>query len=200
MADFMRYLPLGQRDRGPELDVSSDWRDEVADVIDRTAVALDAAELDDAAGTRIADRFLSGTGTRRHPVPEHADPPAAAASASPDAPASPSDRLRAYAVAIRLGRPAPVSLLARAVAAYLLLAREVDAAPALPDRTSGAVALYLAAKAPAPIRAVISGHALRALDAEWDFGRGPVLEQQAIPMLEFLLGRGIEAPVAHHPR
>ena len=91
---------------------------------------------------------------------------------------------------------------ARAVAAYLLLARDVGAAPALPERTSGAVALYLAAKAPTPIRAVISGHALRASDADWEFGHGPVLEQQAIPMIEFLLGRGTTAPrrATDHPR
>ena len=43
MADFMRYLPLSQGDRARESDVSSDWRDATADVIDRAAVLLEAA-------------------------------------------------------------------------------------------------------------------------------------------------------------
>jgi hypothetical protein len=188
VADFMRYLPLSQGDRGRESDVSSDWRDATADVIDRAAVLLDAADLDAATGARLAERFVESASTRRHPEPERpSDDDSAPAAAS-------ADRLRAFAVAIRLGRPARVSLLSRAVAAHLLLATEVGAEPAVPERTSGAVALYLAAKAPTPIRAVISGHTLRASDADWEFGHGPVLEQPAIPMLEFLLGRGLEAP------
>lgn len=197
MADFMRYLPLSQGDHGRESDVSSDWRDAAADVIDRAAVTLEAAELDEEAGARLAERFLESVSTRRHPAPGQAAAPdtGAGASEQPAAGArTPADRLRAFAVAIRLGRPVRVGLLSRAVAAHLQLAREVGAAPVLPERTSGAVALYLAAKAPTPIRAVISGHTLRASDAEWEFGHGPVLEQPAIPMLEFLLGRSLEAP------
>ena len=91
-------------------------------------------------------------------------------------------------------------VLSRAVAAYLTLAREIGATPMLAPRTSGAVALYLAAKAPTPIRAVIGGHSLRARDADWDFGRGPVLEADAVPMLEFLLGRSDTAPRPAPPR
>jgi hypothetical protein len=168
--------------------VSSDWRDATADVIDRAAALLEAADLDAATGDRLAERFVESVSTRRHPEPDRpSDDGSASAAAS-------ADRLRAFAVAVRLGRPARVSLLSRAVAAHLLLATEVGAEPAVPERTSGAVALYLAAKAPTPIRAVISGHTLRASDADWEFGHGPVLEQPAIPMLEFLLGRGLEAP------
>ncbi|MEF3402451.1 hypothetical protein [Agromyces sp. CCNWLW203] len=191
MADFMRYLPLSQGDRGRESDVSSDWRDATADVIDRSASLLDAADLDTATGDRLAAAFAASVRRRRHPEPERPadDDQTAAAPREPAA-----DRLRAFAVAIRLGQPARVSLLSRAVAAHLLLAHEIGAEPALPERTSGAVALYLAAKAPTPIRAVISGHTLRASDADWEFGHGPMLEQPAIPMLEFLLGRGLEAP------
>ena len=185
----MRYLPLSQGDRGRESDVSSDWRDATADVIDRAADLLEVADLDAPTGDRLAERFVESVSTRRHPAPGRSTDDDAA-SASPSAP----ERLRAFAVAIRLGRPARVSLLSRAVAAHLLLAHEIGAEPALPERTSGAVALYLAAKAPTPIRAVISGHTLRASDADWEFGHGPVLEQPAIPMLEFLLGRGLEAP------
>ena len=197
MADFMRYLPLSQGDRGRESDVSSDWRDAAADVIDRAAALLEAAELDASTGGRLAERFVESVRTRRHPEPGRptdADSAPVASAEPAAASAAAADRLRAFAVAIRLGRPARVSLLSRAVAAHLLLAREIGAEPSVPERTSGAVALYLAAKAPTPIRAVISGHTLRASDADWEFGHGPVLEQPAIAMLEFLLGRGLEAP------
>ena len=106
MADFMRYLPLSQGDRARESDVSSDWRDATADVIDRAAVLLEAAELDDEAGTRLAEGFLESVSTRRHPAP---GPTTASDTATPDsahpAAASPADRLRAFAVSIRLGRP-----------------------------------------------------------------------------------------------
>ena len=41
---------------------------------------------------------------------------------------------------------------------------------------------------------MISGHALRATDADWQFGRGPVLEATASELLEFLGGRSLIAP------
>ena len=66
--------------------------------------------------------------------------------------------------------------------------------PQLPKRASGAVALGRAAAAPTEIRAVIFGHSLRATDADWEFGRGPVLEATAAELLEFLGGRSLNAP------
>lgn len=56
--------------------------------------------------------------------------------------------------------------------------------------TSGAVALARAVSAPLPIRAVIADRTLRASDAEWEFGRGPVLEGTARELVLFLYGRG----------
>ena len=102
----------------------------------------------------------------------------------------------------RSGRPRTVKLaeLDRAVYAYLDLAARLGLPPQLPERASGAVALGRAAAAPTEIRAVISGHALRATDAGWEFGRGPVLEAAAAELLEFLGGRSRIAPRrAPHP-
>jgi hypothetical protein len=100
------------------------------------------------------------------------------------------------------GKPRVVKLaeLDRAVYAYLDLAARLGLPPQLPERAGGAVALGRAAAAPTEIRAVISGHALRATDAGWEFGRGPVLEATAAEMLEFLGGRSLTAPRrAPHP-
>ncbi|MCD2443204.1 hypothetical protein LQ757_13050 [Agromyces sp. SYSU K20354] len=222
MADFMHDLPLSWRPRRDESDVTGDWRDAVAEILDVAATQLDAAEVGDATREWLATDFLRAASSRRlkfaeaepesetEPEPEPSPEPAAAHDADAGRPAQgptaqgptaqgpvaapPADRLRAAAVMSRNARAVPVRVLARVVAAYLVLAREIDAAPTIASRTSGAVALYLAAKAPTPIRAVINGHTLRARDADWDFGRGPVLEADAVPMLEFLLGRSDSAP------
>ena len=213
MGDFMRNLPLSWRERVDESDVTSDWRDAVADVIDRAAAQLDeASDVGDATREWLVGDFLRSASPRRlereqeaAPTPDTAaadevagadEPGAAHEGGEPGPPSGSTDRLRAFAVATRSGRAAPVRVLSKTVAAYLELARELGAIPLLPPRTSGAVALYLAAKAPTPIRAVIKGHTLRARDADWAFGRGPVLEDDAVPMLEFLLGRSEHAPAA----
>jgi hypothetical protein len=122
---------------------------------------------------------------------------AAALAAHPDAAAGdafdaafPAPRLR------RDGSTRPVKLaeLDRAVYAYLELCERIGVVPAVPTRAGGAVALGRAASAPAEIRAVIAGHALRATDADWEFGRGPVLEDTAAALLAFLGGRSLRAP------
>ena len=46
------------------------------------------------------------------------------------------------------------------------------------------------------IRAVISGHTLRATDAGWEFGHGSPLVDTAAGLLRFLTGIGTVAP---HP-
>ncbi|TXK19416.1 hypothetical protein [Homoserinibacter sp. GY 40078] len=113
----------------------------------------------------------------------HPDPAAADAFDAALRPARPT----------RSGRPRAVKLaeLDRAVYAYLELCRRIGVAPRLPERAAGAVALGRAARATVEIRAVIGGHALRATDAEWSFGRGPMLEAPAAELLEFLAGTGV---------
>lgn len=125
----------------------------------------------------------------------HPDPDAAEAFEAAFRPARPPRPSRS-------GRPRTVKLaeLDRAVYAYLDLVARLDQRPQLPERASGAVALGRAAAAPTEIRAVIAGHALRATDAGWEFGRGPVLEATAAELLEFLGGRSLVAPHPESPR
>lgn len=91
-------------------------------------------------------------------------------------------------------RRAPLRDLDRAVYSYLALCARLGAEPVLSPRASGAVALGRAASAPTPIRAVIAGHTLRASDAGWSFGAGPLLEATAVELLLFLGGRSLDAP------
>ncbi len=93
-------------------------------------------------------------------------------------------------------RPTRLAELDRAVYAYLELCERIGVEPHVPPRAAGAVALGRAAAAPTEIRAVIAGHSLRATDADWSFGRGPVLEDTAAALLAFLGGRSLRAP---HP-
>jgi hypothetical protein len=185
MADFMHELPLSWHDQPDESDVTSDWRAAAGDVIGRAAALLDTAEVGEVTRAWLATDFAQAARPRRRGF--------RTAPADDELDGSPAS-MRALAQDVRTGRASSVRVLARAVAAYLGLARELGAVADLPPRTSGAVALYLAAKAPTPIRAVISGHTLRARDAGWAFGRGPVLEDDAVPMVEFLLGRSDFAP------
>jgi hypothetical protein len=104
------------------------------------------------------------------------------------------DELESLAATAAKKRTVSARTLTAAVLAYLSFARAAGIEPTLAPRTSGAVALVLAAKAPTPIRAVIGGHALRAVDAGWEFGRGPVLEAPAVELVEFLAGRSLVAP------
>lgn len=91
-------------------------------------------------------------------------------------------------------RRVPLRELDRAVYAYLTLCTRIGVPPQLPERAGGAVALGRAASAPTEIRAVIAGHTLRATDADWSFGRGPVLEDTTPELLAFLAGQSLRAP------
>ena len=55
----------------------------------------------------------------------------------------------------------------------------------------------MATSAPLERRAVVAGHAIRATDADWEFGRGPVLEGTQLEIVRFLLGLSDVAP--HRP-
>lgn len=171
----MRYLPLSHGERADESGVHSDRRSEYAEVLEQTAIVIEAAPT-----VRIDERDLARVAPR---------------GAQPAAEREPAAQLRGFAQIARSGpRKIPVRLLSRAVLLYLEVVRQTSFPPTLAPGTSGAVALHLAATAPTEIRAVIRGHALRAPDAGWEFGRGPVLEAPAIEMIEFLGGRSLTAP------
>lgn len=174
MNDIMRYLPLSQGDRPDESAVHSDRRTEYAEVLEQAAVVIDTEP-----SVHLADRDLERVVPRGAPPTE----------------SEPATRLRSLAHFARTGpRKIPVRLLSHAVLLYLTAVRQSTLTPTLAPITSGAVALHLAATAPTEIRAVIKGHALRATDAGWEFGRGPVLEATAVEMVEFLGGRSLIAP------
>ncbi|MEO6826574.1 MAG: maleylpyruvate isomerase family mycothiol-dependent enzyme [Microbacteriaceae bacterium] len=60
---------------------------------------------------------------------------------------------------------------------------------AIDAETTGAVATTRARLAPAPLRAVLNARTLRAQDAGWRIGRGPVIEGTAQAIVLFLFGR-----------
>ncbi|WP_243074449.1 hypothetical protein [Microbacterium sp. SS28] len=170
MPDFARFLPLSNRPKADEDAVTSDRRRPLAAVVAEAARLLDAAESTDAASF-VRAAGLSDLGAIDDSV-----------------------NLYAAAATIATGRKRSTKALARAVRALLLLARELGAEPRIDPMTLGIVALYGATSASLERRAVIQGHALKATDADWEFGRGPVLEGTALEIAGFLLAVTDVAP------
>ncbi|WP_136708758.1 hypothetical protein [Agromyces sp. H66] len=210
MADFARYLPLSQRPRADERDVTSDRRAPTAAVLREIARALRAvgepgwtAPTDDG-GTVAAVVEHLVAGFDRRPVRRtldaaqralgmQADPHAPAVT--PDAPTRAAFALESRATHITDRRqPTRLVELDDAVVAAVLVGDALGADLAVPALASGAVALRRAAAAPTPIRAVISGHSLHATDAGWTIGHGPALAGTARELIRFLAGIGDAAP------
>lgn len=175
MVDFSRFLPLSNRPSGDESGVTSDRSEAIAAVIEEAArlVAAAPADADDA----LATRFARSAGVS----------------------ATPEDDVDARGLAelaheVRRGRRQRTAALARAVRALLVLADETGGTPRIADLTLGTVALYAATTASFDRRAVVAGHALRATDMDWQFGRGPVLEAPGLEIVRFLLGLSDVAP------
>jgi hypothetical protein len=176
MADFGRFLPLSNRPHDDEAGVTSDRRMALADVVDEASVML--TTVDPAAAGPFAAEFARE----------------ARIVAGDDQPVRGADDLGRIAAVIRAGRRKPAKALVRGVRAQLMLARELGVPPRIDTTTLGVVALYAATTAPLERRAVIKGHALRATDAEWGFGRGPMLEGTGVEIVSFLLGLSDAAP------
>jgi hypothetical protein len=212
VADFARYLPLSQRPRSDERGVTSDRRELTATMLRALAEALQAAgetgwraAADDGPTVeRAVARLVSGfdrTPSRRaldtarralgiDGRTEDQDEPIAGAS---DAAAA----LEVRATLIT-ERPQPTGIveLDDAVVAAILVGDALGRPLVIPPLASGSVALRRAAAAPTPIRAVISGHSLHAMDAAWTIGNGPVLVGTAHELIRFLAGIGSRAPHA----
>jgi hypothetical protein len=214
VADLSRYLPLSSRPDVDESGVTADRRADTAEVLRSLAATLRRGgdglwpEATERPGWRVADivaelvhgfdrsrtrraieaaeRLVRGGEARRLEELEPLAGPAAAADALEE---------RAGAVAAR-ERPTGIIDLDDVVVAALLVGGAARSAIPLSARASGAVALRRAAAAPTEIRAVISGHALRATDAGWEFGHGSPLVDTAEGLLRFLTGIGTVAP---HP-
>ncbi len=169
MSDLSRSLPLSNQPKVDESQVSSNRQRQLADVVDLAAgLATSAGGLQFLRDAKLWKEFGAGAG------------------------AGTDDDLRGVALKIREGGARRIRSLSDAVRALLILAgsRAVDLSPT----TSGSVALYAATTTSFDRRAVVSGHALRATDAEWEFGRGPLLVGTAREILEFLLGLSDIAP------
>jgi hypothetical protein len=179
VSGFARFLPLSQRDGGDESAVTSDRRALVAGVVERAAALLPAAGAAERARAFLDDAGLDDV-----------------ALAGDDA----ASALRAAADAVRTGPRRRIRLLARSVRALLVLADETGGDPGLDPLAAGAAAFFAATRAPADRRAVIRGRTVRASDAGWSFGSGPVLEATATGIAAFLLGVSDEAPRAVTPR
>ena len=174
--DIYRFLPLSNRPRDDESSVTVDRREMIADVVEEAAgLALEAglapadARLDDFA--RTAD--LTDARDR--------------------SPATAED-LALLADAVRTGPRRRTRSLMLAVRAVLVLGDALGLEPRLSAVTLGAVALYGTSSATFDRRAVVRGHTLRATDAEWSLGHGPVLQGTAMGIVRFLLGLSDEAP------
>jgi hypothetical protein len=177
MPDFVRFLPLSQRGPGKESAVSSDRREALAVVIEQAADLITVAGDGRAV---FADAFADEAGLR----PELDDV----------AVGDPAVRLRSVAAAVRRGGRRSIRLLASGARALLVLARDLHVDVALDPITAGSVALYASTSAPFERRAVVKGHTVRATDADWGFGHGPVLAGTATQIAAFLLGVSDDPP------
>jgi hypothetical protein len=179
MPDFARHLPLSQRTGHDESGVSSDRRDALAQVVEQAA-ALIVPTGPDRDG--LADAFVDEAGLRSEfdrLAAEHADPLA---------------RLTALALTVRAGRRRSIRALASAARALLVLARDLHVEVALDPLTAGSAALHASGTAPLERRAAVRGHTVRASDAGWAFGAGPVLTASATSIAAFLLGVSDDPP------
>jgi hypothetical protein len=167
--DFARFLPLSNRQTDDESAVTSDRSDAIADVVD------EAARLTASRAQHKADQLAAEFAR----AARLADAGAAEFGAAD---------LNELAAAVRNGRRRRTSALVHAVRALLVLADALGEVPRVADLTLGIVALYMSTSAPLERRAVVAGHAIHATDADWQFGRGPVLEGSAMEIVRFLVG------------
>lgn len=166
MAEFLRFLPLSGRARQDEGTVSPDRRRDLGDLM--TALAA----LTEAESVWMA--FATDAGLAR---PWRASGGAVSA-------------FRSAVLARRRG----IRVLSRSLAAALRVANTLGARLEVDPMTAGAVALYAQGNGPFERRAVVAGHTIRATDADWAFGNGPVLEGTALQVAGFLLGVTDEPP------
>lgn len=201
VTDWARFLPLSNRDRGDESNVTRNWSRATSGMLLGLAAVLDARpdvldqptlrpDVSVATATRAVLVQLRSTRWQRA-----AARLGAVESANPDvaalADAELADAVQAEALARSAAR-ARTSV--RELGAVLVLALDLraslGAAIEVDPFVSGAVALDLALRAPHPRRAVVTARTLVAIDGEWKVGRGPTLEATAASIVLFLAGRG----------
>lgn len=172
MSDFFRYLPLSQRDTD-DAPATTDRRDELAAVV---ATMLELHRRDPAFDL---DRSLRRT--RLEALWQQCD----------------GDKQRLGERVLE--RKRSIRDLASVVAGAWREADRVGQSLAVDPMTAGAIALYASGTASFERRAVIAGHTVRASDAPWEFGNGPVLEGTAGQIAAFLLGVSEQPPRPPEP-
>lgn len=102
--------------------------------------------------------------------------------------------LRRAAESLPTGRAVRTADLAASVRALFALEDVTGATADLPDLLWGRIALYGSSRADFGRRSVLGGHTVSASDAEWSFGRGPVLTATQRDIVRFVLGVSDIAP------
>lgn len=182
MSDFAHFLPLSNQPRNDESAVSADRRVALATLIDDAARILESVPADAAAAP--ASAFIRVV--RRQALRDRA---AGTELSSPV-----GEALAELAQQVRAGRAQSIKVVSAVTHALLVLGRAVDVAPRIDQLTLGSVALYAASTTSFDRRAVVKGHTIRATDADWRFGHGPVLEATGIEIVRFLLAVSDDAP------
>lgn len=187
VSDLSRFLPLSNRARTDEAEVTSNWARRLGEVLLQVSEALEAMPpegwttatltADVRSMTRSIATRLARSRAERRVVAAERD-------------AELILRLRRLALERLSGRPRTrVGVLG----ACLADAWEISAAlrhPITVDATaSGAVVLARLLSAPLPLRAVVRDRTLTATDAGWEVGRGPELRGTAAALVLFLYGR-----------
>lgn len=177
MVDFAKYLPLSNQPRADESEVTGDRRGALAAIIVQASVLISNTDAASHAGR--AHEFL-----RDAKLPDAVN-----------------GDLATVADAVRRGGKRSIRQLSHAVRALLALGDELGVEPEIASTISGAVALSASGSTSFERRAVLRGHTVKAIDEEWEFGFGPVLEGTGRDILRFVLELGERAPMpASSPR
>ena len=201
MTDWSRFLPLSNRPRGDDGEVTRNWARPASGLLLSLANLLETrpesltretlrpgVSVDDAVRELLTlrrwsgwQRFASRLGAHETPSPE-----VAALDADRLAPA-----LREEAMSLS-GATARCSVreFGEILVAALDLGTALEVDLGVDPFASGAVALDLAVRAPTPRRSVLTARTLVAVDSEWQVGTGPALPATASSIVLFLAGRG----------
>lgn len=211
MADFISHLPLSHGRSGDEPSAVGDWRPRTAAVLFGLADLLETLEPEQwlspslqPGATRAGEESPTTVQQTVNHLVWRLDRTRLERLLPSTAPAVEREllvpRLRALADdqvagrgSRRLGPLSDAVLHSYDIAEPLKVAAPVDAV------ASGAVALGRMLTAPTPIKAVLRGHSLVAVDDGWKLGSGPELRGTAASIVLWLYGRPIRPTVPPEP-
>lgn len=176
VSDLSKHLPLSNQPRGDETGVTSDRRSPIVELLTEASRLVGNAPASQQAA--LVTAFLDDARLARE-APADRDP---------------LPRLTEAAAAVRNGRKRGIRPLVHTARALFRLASSLGASPAIDPQVCGAIVLWGATSGPFDRRAVLSGHTIRATDADWEFGHGPVLAGTALAIAAFVLGASDTPP------